>query len=61
MLERLLTETELRFVVLDPNSDYVRLTAVRSGVGGEVAARYRVAARQIEPVEPRPLEPNPCT
>jgi DNA helicase HerA-like ATPase len=40
VLERLLLETGLRIVVLDPNSDYVRLHTVRDGVDEETAERY---------------------
>ncbi|HKP21438.1 MAG TPA: ATP-binding protein, partial [Thermoleophilaceae bacterium] len=61
LLERLLMETSLRIVVLDPNSDYVRLgetrseaferaaasVAVRSGVTGD--DRIRVRFRELSP------------
>jgi hypothetical protein len=47
VLERLLTETTLRIVVLDPNSDFVRLGEVRDDVPGDVAERYRAAAASI--------------
>src|SRR3954452_2493671 len=43
VLEQLLLETSLRIVVLDPNSDFVRLGAVREGIDGELASRYRAA------------------
>ena len=43
MLEQLLLETELRIVVLDPNSDFVRLGELREGVPENVAGRYRAA------------------
>jgi DNA helicase HerA-like ATPase len=43
LLERLLMETTLRVVVLDPNSDYVRLGTPRTGADPEVAERYRAA------------------
>jgi len=43
VLERLLLETSLRIVVLDPNSDFVRLGAVLDGVDDELATRYRAA------------------
>ena len=46
VLERLLTETGLRVVVLDPNSDYVRLTDVRPGADGDMAGRYRLAVHK---------------
>jgi uncharacterized protein len=47
VLERLLVETDLRLVVLDPNSDYVRLAETRAGTDPTVAARYAAAARGI--------------
>jgi uncharacterized protein len=43
LLERLLMETSLRVVVLDPNSDYVRLGKPRTGADPDVAERYREA------------------
>jgi DNA helicase HerA-like ATPase len=48
ILERLLAETELRLVILDPNSDYVKLGTVREGADPELAARYRAATGGIE-------------
>ena len=44
LLERLLMETSLRVVVLDPNSDYVRLGEPRTDAPSDLAARYRDAA-----------------
>jgi uncharacterized protein len=44
LLEHLLMETSLRVVVLDPNSDYVRLGEPRAGVDPEIVERYRAAA-----------------
>ena len=43
MLEQLLLETTLRIIVLDPNSDFVRLEEVRDGVEDDLASRYRRA------------------
>jgi hypothetical protein len=43
ILERLLLQTTLRIVVLDPNSDFVRLGDVRDGVDESLASRYRQA------------------
>jgi DNA helicase HerA-like ATPase len=40
LLERVLAETTLRVVVLDPNSDYVGLPRLRDGADPELAARY---------------------
>ena len=51
VLEQLLLETSLRVIILDPNSDYVRLTEVRDGVEPETAARYGRAAAGVEAPE----------
>jgi len=47
VLEQLLVETGLRLVILDPNSDYVRLGETRAGLDSVVADRYAAAARGI--------------
>jgi len=47
VLERLLLETDLRLVILDPNSDFVRLGTVRGGTDPALAERYREAARGV--------------
>jgi len=47
ILERLLIETDLRLVVLDPNSDFVRLGQVRPGADPALADRYAAAARGV--------------
>jgi hypothetical protein len=47
ILERLLTETDLRLVVLDPNSDFVRLHEVRAGADPDLAKRYQRAADKV--------------
>ena len=47
MLEQLLLETTLRIVVLDPNSDFVRLHQVRDGIDGSAAERYRRAVADV--------------
>ncbi|HEU0024840.1 MAG TPA: ATP-binding protein [Thermoleophilaceae bacterium] len=47
LLERLLMETSLRVVVLDPNSDYVRLGEPRTDAGSETVERYRAAAGPV--------------
>jgi DNA helicase HerA-like ATPase len=47
VLERLLLETSLRIVVLDPNSDFVRLGTLRDGVDENLATRYRSAAEGV--------------
>jgi uncharacterized protein len=47
LLEQVLLRTSLRVIVLDPNSDYVGLTRVRSGVAPEVAARYDAVAGEV--------------
>ena len=43
VLEELLARTALRMVVLDPNSDFVRLGIVRDGADPAVAERYAAA------------------
>jgi hypothetical protein len=48
VLERLLLETDLRIVVLDPNSDFVRLGRVREGADGGLAERYEGVAPRVE-------------
>ncbi len=45
LLEQLLMETSLRVVVLDPNSDYVRLGEPRPSADADASARYRERAR----------------
>jgi DNA helicase HerA-like ATPase len=47
LLERLLLETGLRIVVLDPNSDFARLASVRDGVDAALAERYRAATAEL--------------
>jgi uncharacterized protein DUF87 len=49
ILEQLLLETDLRIVVLDPNSDFVRLPEVRDGIDAAVASRWtsRTAAMRV--------------
>jgi DNA helicase HerA-like ATPase len=47
ILERLLLETDLRMVVLYPNSDFVRLGNVRDGGDPVLAERYERAARAV--------------
>src|SRR3954447_10736384 len=47
VLEQLLLETSLRIVVLDPNSDFVRLTELREGVDDSIAAKYTEAVSGV--------------
>jgi hypothetical protein len=47
LLERLLLSTSLRVVVLDPNSDFVRITEVRTDVAPELGERYRDATAGV--------------
>jgi DNA helicase HerA-like ATPase len=53
VLERLLLETDIRLVVLDPNSDYVNLASVRpkeeSGLPGDVYDRLAERYARISP------------
>jgi uncharacterized protein len=48
MLERLLVDTGLRMVILDPNSDFGGLGRRLEDVGGALAERYDEAARGVE-------------
>jgi len=48
ILEHLLMDTELRLLVLDPNSDFVRLGSVRDGSEGPITDAYRDVAAGIE-------------
>ncbi len=47
ILERLLVETSLRIVILDPNSDFVRLNELRADAPTSVAARFDAAATGV--------------
>jgi uncharacterized protein len=47
VLEQLLLETDLRIVVLDPNSDFVRIAEVREGADPALASRYEEAASGV--------------
>ncbi len=47
LLERILAETRLRVVVLDPNSDYVGLGRVRAAADARQAGRYGHVLREV--------------
>src|SRR5436190_21208477 len=47
ILERLLIETDLRVVVLDPNSDFARLGQLRPDADPLLAGRYQQAASAV--------------
>ena len=47
LLEQVLAETELRVIILDPNSDYVGLARIRPDADPEVSERYRVVPDQV--------------
>jgi Helicase HerA, central domain len=47
ILEQLLLETDLRLVILDPNSDFVRLGDARADVAPALAERYQEVARRV--------------
>ena len=49
LLERVLAETSLRVVVLDPNSDYVGLARVRAGADPRAGRALRAGARPRSP------------
>jgi hypothetical protein len=48
LLERLLVETQLRVVILDPNSDYVGLGTIRDGATSALAQRYADVAGSVQ-------------
>ena len=66
VLERLLVETDLRLIILDPNSDYVRLgeqradgrRGARRGLRGRRERRRRAARRRGSPLRLDQLDPN---
>ena len=47
LLERILAQTRLRIVVLDPNSDYVGLGRVSDGADGSDVEHYRTVADEV--------------
>jgi hypothetical protein len=47
LLERLLLQTRLRLVVLDPNSDFVRLGETREDADGEAAQRFSALSVEV--------------
>jgi uncharacterized protein len=73
ILERLLLETDLRILILDPNSDFVRLDRIRPLADvnrtrsselspesyEELLERYRRVARDLEVVRPDPYAEDP--
>jgi len=53
LLEQLLLETRLRIVLLDPNSDYIRLPELRDGAEDDPrSARFRGAAERVRILRP---------
>ena len=60
VLEQLLLETSLRIVILDPNSDMVRLREVRDGVDEATAERWRALADGIDIRSGRRRPPVPA-
>ncbi len=47
VLERLLVDTSLQMIILDPNSDYVRLAEMRESADPSAAAAYASAAEGV--------------
>jgi DNA helicase HerA-like ATPase len=47
ILEQLLIETDLRLVILDPNSDFLHLGTLRAGADPAITERYRDASRRV--------------
>jgi DNA helicase HerA-like ATPase len=48
LLERLLLQTRLRLVVLDPNSDFVRLGETREDADGDAVERFSALSDSVE-------------
>jgi uncharacterized protein len=59
VLERLLVGTSLRMIILDPNSDYVRLSEVRDGADPAVVAEYAAAASGVSVWQNDPRAAHP--
>lgn len=59
VLEQLLLGTSLRMVILDPNSDYVRLGDVRDDADSAIAADYVAAASEVAVWQNSPAATNP--
>jgi hypothetical protein len=59
VLERLLVGTSLRMIILDPNSDYVRLSEVRDGADPAVVAEYAAAAAGVSVWQNDPRAAHP--
>jgi DNA helicase HerA-like ATPase len=59
VLERLLAETSLRVIVLDPNFDYVKLSHVRPDAPADEASRYRPVIEGIEVLQAGPTDEHP--
>jgi len=47
VLEQLLLGTSLRMIILDPNSDYIRLSEVRDSADPAVVAEYAAATTGV--------------
>ncbi len=54
VLERLLLDTDLRMVVIDPNSDFVHIDEARPGADPELAAQLAALAPRIRVRRPSP-------
>ncbi len=55
ILEQLILNTELNITIIDPNSDFVRLDAVRPGTAGAAASSYARRTRNVEILRPGTL------
>jgi DNA helicase HerA-like ATPase len=60
ILEHLLVDTELRVLILDPNSDFVRMGSVREGSEGPATDAYRSIVPGIEVHRSAPGGPPLC-
>jgi hypothetical protein len=58
VLEQLLLQTDLQMVIIDPNSDFVRLDQARTGVDARAARHYRARTRTVKVLRPAPIARN---
>ena len=52
LLEQLILQTDLNIIIIDPNSDFVRLGELRQGVAPKGARAYRARAKALQVLRP---------
>jgi uncharacterized protein len=58
LLEQLVLHTDLNIIIIDPNSDFVRLGEVRQGVAPKDARAYRARAKALQVLRPSAVAEN---